>query len=273
MRSDIAKLTTEHERRSGTGESKKYGGKIKVVHNSDHEYEEEYGGFRSSSRRRAYGYNYKEFSDVLNPLRGALRANLGRPWNDVYSEFCQHLDRRSVAGIHIFGHLCGRNGAVITNGLYVDEGGNVCKYPDGGYFGPSVKMLQREIDGFYVHPVTGILCYKSKRPRAYNSHKMAVLRSSIEIDGHNFEVIDGNWFETWYTLTTKFNFHPCYIQDKNEEWFKDRGYVKHPKTGIWGYWKTIYNQPELARKRSLSKKEIKATKRRITERIKELEES
>ena len=98
MREDLAKCTTEHPRAGARGKCYKthYGGKVEIHPDPDHDYLNEFGGYRSSARRRHW--NYKEFTDVLAPLRGNLRANLGRRWDDVYSEFCQVLDRRGLSG-------------------------------------------------------------------------------------------------------------------------------------------------------------------------------
>ena len=53
------------------------------------------------SRGRQYGWNAKEFSDLINPLKRYLRSCIGRPWNKVHSELSQKLDRRSISGSHI----------------------------------------------------------------------------------------------------------------------------------------------------------------------------
>src|SRR5271156_1602451 len=105
MRADLAKLTTEKERVGAKGKcfKTKYRGRVKAHPDPDHDYPKEYGGFRSSARRRHW--EHKEFTDVLSPLYGAIRKNVGRPWDDVYSEFCKVLDRRSVSGHHIWTHL------------------------------------------------------------------------------------------------------------------------------------------------------------------------
>jgi len=278
MRSDIAKLTTEKERRgSSSCASKKYGGKIHIVHNQEHDYEDEFGGFYSSARHRHQ--NNKSFSDVLSPIRGALRKNVGRPWDDVYSEFCQFLDRRSVSGIHIFDHLCGRGGEVTTKGLYVEDG-KVYEYPAGGYFGRRALYYGKglEVDGFYVHPKTGILCYKAPNYGGHHGHLKAVLKSlrenEIDIEHRKYRVINGCWFEIWEVEGVKEDWRPCYIKSKLAEdhvGHRWRQCVQHKKTGEWGEWH-LTKTMVVDKKRSLNSKEIKMVKKYQSRRIKELEE-
>jgi hypothetical protein len=45
------------------------------------------------------------FTDVLGPLAGFLRSNVGRRWNKVYSELRPDLEVRKVTGLHIFDQL------------------------------------------------------------------------------------------------------------------------------------------------------------------------
>ena len=102
MRPDLDKCTTECYRR-GAGSLEhtykiKFGGTVKVVPDPEHEYDNERGGFHSSARHRHK--ESKDFGDKLGALRGNIRANVGRPWDDVFSEFCQNLDRRSINGHH-----------------------------------------------------------------------------------------------------------------------------------------------------------------------------
>src|SRR5262249_35468799 len=78
LRSDMHKVVTERPRHGHRNRSQKWGGRVA----------EDYDGrtFVSSARRRQYGWYAKEFSDFLAPLRRYLRAQVGRPWDKVYSE-------------------------------------------------------------------------------------------------------------------------------------------------------------------------------------------
>ena len=44
---------------------------------------------------------HKMFRDKLGPAMRWLRAQVGRPWDKVYSDLCTELDTRTVAGRHV----------------------------------------------------------------------------------------------------------------------------------------------------------------------------
>lgn len=184
MRNDLAKVVTESPRFGSGHGSTKHGGRVRVVNDPEHLYEDEFGGFRSSGSRRQL--HSKTLSDFLSPIEGILHKNCGRPWNDVYSEFCEFLDRSSVSGIHIFGHVMDY---VKVSGIYEGEDGNVYQYQAGVndtrfsmeynsttrkyFYVPNPKgTLWLACDtiytGFYAHPRTGILTYE--RPRNGGSY-------------------------------------------------------------------------------------------------------
>jgi hypothetical protein len=47
----------------------------------------------------------KQLNEYLNPLVRYLKKNCSRPWNKVYSEICENMDRRGIVQDHIFQHL------------------------------------------------------------------------------------------------------------------------------------------------------------------------
>jgi hypothetical protein len=77
MRIDMAKVVTEKPRRGHGNPSKKWGRRLgKNEHDA-----EDHGPTRAPiARRHQYGWNAKEFSDLLGPLRRYLRKQVGRPW-------------------------------------------------------------------------------------------------------------------------------------------------------------------------------------------------
>ena len=55
--------------------------------------------------QRKAPYHYRQFADKFGPLTRWLKSRAGRPWNDVYAEFCWRYDRRTLKGWHLSGHL------------------------------------------------------------------------------------------------------------------------------------------------------------------------
>lgn len=47
----------------------------------------------------------RELRDHLQPLERWLDSKVGKSWARIYSEFCQQVDRRSIMGDHILGHM------------------------------------------------------------------------------------------------------------------------------------------------------------------------
>jgi len=50
-------------------------------------------------------YGYLDLNENLQPLRRYLQAQIGRPWDKVYSEICGRIDRRNTVQLHIHQHI------------------------------------------------------------------------------------------------------------------------------------------------------------------------
>jgi hypothetical protein len=138
----MAKVVTEAPRYGHAKPSRKWGRRL-----TRDEYElDDHGPARASSARRRQYTNWKNFSDVLGPLRRYLRKQVGRPWDTIWSEITQTLDSRSLAGQHIFEHI---RWEVERHAWIADDGRVYCK-PEWG--------AVRTVEGLYVHPITRLLC-------------------------------------------------------------------------------------------------------------------
>jgi hypothetical protein len=154
MRDDMAKVVTERPRRGHGNASKKTSGARIRRFDPDEDYD---GPSRHPvARGRQYGYDAKEFSDLINPLKRFLRSSIGKPWAKVHSELSRKLDRRSVAGSHIWDHVMWE----IESDCYIGE--------DRLAYSNRRRFMHAElpIDGLYVHPTTGLLReQRRRRPR------------------------------------------------------------------------------------------------------------
>jgi hypothetical protein len=145
MREDMAKVVTERPRRGHGNPSKKTTGPRIRAYDPDCDYDEPTR--LPIARGRQYGYDSKEFSDLLGPLKRYLRSCIGRPWNKIHSELSQKLDRRSLSGSHIWDHLRWE----IEMDCYI--GADRLAYPTRRTYG----LSEVPVHGLYVHPKTGLL--------------------------------------------------------------------------------------------------------------------
>ena len=167
MRSDMAKVVTERPRRGHGNPSKKWGRRLgKNEHDA-----EDHGPTRAPiARRHQYGWNAKEFSDLLGPLRRYLRKQVGRPWNKVWSEIVRTLDSRSLSGQHIFDHI------------RWEVAQHVSLSPDGSLHHIRWSGLV-PVSGLYVHPITGLLCYRRESWRGYRGGRFVETQTALRVFG------------------------------------------------------------------------------------------
>lgn len=173
MKKDFSKIVVERPRHGSDRPSLKTGW---ATSSYDPDKHDDQPTRVSSSRFRQYG-TPREFTDVLSPLRRFLDSAVGRPWNDVYSEIKGSLDSSTVTGRHIIDHAmqyvekeCFEHRGIIRSTRY-----------------------GRPINGFYVHPRTGVLSYikpeskaeiraRNNRPDP-DTHKVGPLEFHKRLDG------------------------------------------------------------------------------------------
>jgi hypothetical protein len=174
--------------------------------------EPRHGGSRSKQNRRAnlpeellpkfegikrVHSNHKSFGEHLGPLKRWLRSQVGRPWNDVYSEACDVIKPDSVVRAHIKTHLLD----FVLRDTFMRDGEVWCfqKYRWFGTNELPVTALRDRWHLFYVHPETGLLGEIPALPhrsRRYDERKrlLASVRRWLN-DGRLLLQLDGLWFE------------------------------------------------------------------------------
>jgi hypothetical protein len=111
--------------------------------------------------KRRYGSGTKSFNEHLGPLRRFLEANIGRPWDKVYSEICQHVDRGNVVQKHILTHLF----QYVTVHTVLIEGEPCRGKAHWGYrYGEPLRTSDRR-NRWYVCPKSGLLRASRYVPR------------------------------------------------------------------------------------------------------------
>lgn len=211
MRRDLNKLLCEHERRG----SKRGYKEVRRDRNFDLYDEDGPIGNREGMRwRYKFHWNAKEFSENLNPLYGIIHKNVGRKWDDVYSELCQVFDTRSVINRRILIHL---DRMVEIKDVYV---GDDCElWIRNNYYGS--RPLKDDGVEYYVDPRDGIL-YRNPEYRSwgYNRRKRA----------------EAERLERWKTYRNCGEFAFA-MDEKTGIWYRYDYEALEPGT-IEGYWKT-----------------------------------
>ena len=151
MRADMKKVLTERPRSNG------------IYSYNDFRQRENAGDYDDlpshQGMRRPYGWEAKQFSDLLGPLQRFLRNSVGRPWDDVWSEICQAVGSGNTVDEHLRGHAMQE---VETNTVVVD--GRVMSY--GRFGGGSLGEPWR----LYVDPRDGLIHAAPER-RSYKAVK------------------------------------------------------------------------------------------------------
>lgn len=111
------------------------------------EYQDDEGPVRAPHSPGKINYGRKSRGISSAPMKRFLRSNLGRPWNQVYSDICQRIDRRSAVGREALDLL----DYLVTKHCFEDA--------DGGIRRNYSPRSQPPVEGFYIHPRTQLLCY------------------------------------------------------------------------------------------------------------------
>jgi hypothetical protein len=119
-------------------------------------------GLDASPRRegikRTWGGGTKWLSEHLGPLRRFLLGRVGRPWDAVFAEICEHLRRDSAVQDHVRDHVWDfvERDVVLIDGVPCHGTGHWSGRPLAA--GWRWQML-------YVCPQTGLLKRVPERPR------------------------------------------------------------------------------------------------------------
>lgn len=121
----------------------------------------------------------KDLNENLAPLRRYLRSNVGRPWNKIYSEICQQINRDSAVQLHVWQHLMQD---VCTNPYVIS--GDVRRFSIfSGYY-------------FYIDPRSGLL--REAPPYRWKHLRRTTEPPDDRIDidqRHQLRRIEGIWYE------------------------------------------------------------------------------
>jgi hypothetical protein len=144
MRADMAKVIVECPRVGSRIRGKPKGFRRSLQRQGQHD-----GPIREGMKRRCRGGS-KWLNEHLGPLRRYLDRQVGRPWDNVFSEICAHINRSSAVQDHVRDH--GEN-YVTTHVLLID--GVPCNGDGGWHHGKPLHELRYR--PWFVCPSTGLL--------------------------------------------------------------------------------------------------------------------
>jgi len=136
----------------------------------------------------------KGLSDLLGPLKRWLQSQVGRHWNDVYSEACAVIKPDSVIRAHIKTHLL----QFVERHTFMHNR-TVCIL-DTGYLGRGIIEVTERRYGcsrFFVHPDTGLLhAIPQKSWQALRAQGRAARAENFRWLDRDFALkqIEGIWF-------------------------------------------------------------------------------
>lgn len=221
MREDFAKLLCERERPRSSNKYHDYRAESKRRWTRDPE-----AAPTKQSRSDIYGYKHS-FNENLSPLRGLIKAWVGRKWDDFYSELNKVCPKNNTINQHVYIHLYG----------YIDV--NVKKHKDGKfYIYDKYSAGTREVgSSHWVHPETNIIHKPDIEQNRQTYAKEAKERSerlkrfrvtiSKEIELFN---IRGVWYEFIFVPIKVETIRFKRYNHSTKEYIDDVGTVKTPDT-------------------------------------------
>lgn len=178
MRPDMFKVVVERPRR---GSRNSYGN-IRHATNRARDLEDLPAKEGMQRPYRQHG-DWKDLNENLSPLKRYLYKQVGRKWDDVYSDICEHINSNSTVQKHVLDHVFD----YVTKHVFIQDG----KVYENRRFWRGLY----EADGLYVHPETGILLDGTQPRKRY---KPKVDPDVYQINGIEYRRVNGCWFETIY---------------------------------------------------------------------------
>lgn len=189
MRKDMSKVIVERPR-SGRAAAGMRPGRTQALADDDGE------PIRARGARepKRPAVKTKQLNETLNPLKRFLAANIGRPWNKVYSEISENLRPSSTVQQHVRDHLD-------------DFVASRTRMKDGKVLAALRFAGERAVEDshylYYVHPRTGLLRANDRRQTWKRQQRLAQQREEAERAGRmrlvddktQLHLLNGDWWE------------------------------------------------------------------------------
>lgn len=184
MRSDMRHVIIDRPRTGGDGgKSILPKGSKKRLHKQMNS--EETVNYESTSRRRIYGWDCKQLNEHLSPLSRWMGKQVGRKWDEVWSEVCDGLSIRNATTAHVRDHADKfvEKNCQMVDGVLCDSKGSPLNKSGWHWY------------RFYVDPCDGTLQEFGDRPK----YRYERRRKAEWVDGknenHRYYLLEGIWYE------------------------------------------------------------------------------
>ncbi len=269
MRPDMAKVLCEEPRHGGFGgKSKPPKGYHKALRKEmESEAPRKHETTSPAGKYGGYGGGQKIFGEHLGPLKRYVLSCVGRKWDDIYSEICQHIDKGNVVQKHILTHLFD----YIEKDVRIEDGKIYEALPTPKRWGKSAYPYVETRKLTYVHPDTGILCRTPTRPRPAKKKNMKLVLAG---EKHCYVQDDkGIWWECWldsFRQPEKYKYFFTHtLKDYKPKWIYAYRYAKewdvflrrHVQDGAGILNKTYGKNLYCFKRRQLNKSEIRKLKK------------
>jgi hypothetical protein len=184
MRSDMYKVIVERPRSGSWRPNGSVGQCRREARGRDPEVLEALASTLGMKPRQRYSRRY--LNENLSPLRRFLMGNVGRRWEDVYSDLRAHLSPRNAVQMHVCQHL------EDYVALHVRIDGRKVYRMTTRWSGD--RPLRDDGRTFYVDPVTRRLCRPTWRGEVVQPTKPDVPASQKLFGGRLAVAIHGAWF-------------------------------------------------------------------------------
>ena len=134
--------------------------------------------------------HWPSFSENLRPLYRYLDAQVGRPWDKVYSEIRAHVNADTAVQYHILQHLYDR----LVVQVWRAADGTLWHQPQWGHSSPLSDSWRV---GLYVCPDTGLIRRIKRRRDSPTVSKPADHLPATGPD-HEYRDLAGQWYEIWW---------------------------------------------------------------------------
>jgi hypothetical protein len=253
MRKDLQKLLCEQERR-GSSRSFKEVRRDKSLNEAAND-DDFSAGCEGMRKRYMVRGNRKEFSENFAPLWGIIRKNVGRKWDDVYSELCEVFDMRNHVNAHILVHLWD----FVERDTFIEDGEVLIQSKYGPF-----RTLDNAFCEYYVHPISGLLL-ENKKYRTYKQinrdrkeARDAESRKTCIVISKTLELRRRDEDSPWFVCTLSYLERPPATQVWDERYrFFRATYPATFKKDAWTKEYAQYDQYYCSEYRSASKKELK----------------